>query len=203
LESAINLIKTLWRREKPRSKEYCSGMPYHWSKLPSSADFVAKEVGEAGLRLYLSAHNSLTPSGFVKFISITSVMMLIPIFAFLGHVFLWIIAGTLGLTLLAVWTALTASWRRGKVSEVLEIWTDQVRLKRTNPDGSIQEWDANPYWTEISIIKKDGPVPNYLTLRGNGRTVELGSFLSEDERPIVANELRNAFSAAIGKAQRI
>ena len=178
-------------------------MPYYWSKLPSSADFVAKEVGEAGLCLYLSAHNSLTPSGFVKFISITSVMMLIPIFAFLGHVFLWIIAGTLGLTLLAVWTALTASWRRGKVSEVLEIWTDQVRLKRTNPDGSIQEWDANPYWTEISIIKKDGPVPNYLTLRGNGRTVELGSFLSEDERPIVANELRNAFSAAIGKAQRI
>ena len=203
MESAINLIKTLWRREKPRSKEYCSCMPYHWSTLPSSADFVAKEVGEAGLCLYLSAHNSLTPSGFVKFISITSVMMLIPIFAFLGHMFLWIIAGTLGLTLLAVWTALTASWRRGKVSEVLEIWTDQVRLKRTNPDGSIQEWDANPYWTEISIIKKDGPVPNYLTLRGNGRTVELGSFLSEDERPIVANELRNAFSAAIGKAQRI
>ena len=203
MENAINLIKTLWRREKPRSKEYCSGMPYHWSKLPSSADFVAKEIGEAGLCLYLSAHNSLTPSGFVKFISITSVMMLIPIFAFLGHMFLWIIAGTLGLTLLAVWTALTASWRRGKVSEVLEIWTDQVRLKRTNSDGSIQEWDANPYWTEISIIKKDGPVPNYLTLRGNGRTVELGSFLSEDERPIVANELRNAFSAAIGKAQRI
>ena len=56
---------------------------------------------------------------------------------------------------------------------------------------------------EINIIKKDGPVPNYLTLRGNGRTVELGSFLSEGERPIVANELRNAFSAAIGQAQRI
>jgi uncharacterized membrane protein len=142
----------------------------------------------------------LTPSGFVKFISITAVMMLIPIFAFLGHIFLWIIAGTLGLTLLAIWTALKASWHRGKVFEVLEIWTDCVRLKRTNPNGSIQEWDANPYWTEISIIEKNGPVPNYLTLRGNGRTVELGSFLSEDERPILAKELRDAFTSAIGKA---
>jgi uncharacterized membrane protein len=203
LESEIKLIKTLWRSEKPHSKEYHSFMPYHWSTLPSSADFVAKEFEDVGLCLYLSSHNSLTPSGFVKFISITAVMMLIPIFAFLGHIFLWIIAGTLGLTLLAVWTALKASWRRGKVSEVLEIWTDCVRLKRTNPDGSIQEWDANPYWTEISIITKSGPVPNYLTLRGNGRTVELGSFLSEDERPILANELRDAFNAAIKKAESI
>ena len=203
MESEIKLIKTLWRSEKPHSKEYHSSMPYHWSTLPSSADFVAKEFEDVGLCLYLSSHNSLTPSGFVKFISITAVMMLIPIFAFLGHIFLWIIAGTLGLTLLAVWTALKASWRRGKVSEVLEIWTDCVRLKRTNPDGSIQEWDANPYWTEISIITKSGPVPNYLTLRGNGRTVELGSFLSEDERPILANELRDAFNAAIKKAESI
>jgi uncharacterized membrane protein len=175
-------------------------MPYHWSKSPSAADFVAKEIGKVGLCLYVSSHNSLTPSGFVKIISITAVMMLIPIFAFLGHTFLWIIAGTLGLTLLAIWTALKASWHRGKVFEVLEIWTDCVRLKRTNPNGSIQEWDANPYWTEISIIEKDGPVPNYLTLRGNGRTVELGSFLSEDERPILAKELRDAFTSAIGKA---
>ena len=175
-------------------------MPYHWSKSPSSADFVAKEIGKVGLCLYVSSHNSLTPSGFVKFISITAVMMLIPIFAFLGHTFLWIIAGTLGLTLLAIWTALKASWHRGKVFEVLEIWTDHVRLKRTNPNGSIQEWEANPYWTEISIIEKDGPVPNYLTLRGNGRTVELGSFLSEDERPILAKELRDAFTSAIGNA---
>ena len=27
-----------------------------------------------------------------------------------------------------------------------------------------------------------GPVPNYITLRGGDREVELGAFLSEDER---------------------
>ena len=29
--------------------------------------------------------------------------------------------------------------------------------------------------------QRDGLIPNYLTLRGGGRTVEIGSFLSEQE----------------------
>ena len=82
---------------------------------------------------------------------------------------------------------------------MLEVWSDHVNLRRTNPNGSTQEWGANPYWTEIDIIEKYGPVPNYLTMRGNGRTVEIGAFLSEEERPILAEDLRNAFRAAIEK----
>ena len=171
-------------------------MPYHWSKFPSSVDLVSKSKGRAGLCLHLSAHNSLTSQGFVQFIAITSIMMLIPIFAFLGHVFLWILLGTLGLALATIWVALKASWRKGKVFEVLEVWSDHVELKRTNPNGSVQKWTANPYWTEINVIEKDGPVPNYLTLRGGGRTVEIGSFLSEDERPILAQDLHNVFTTA-------
>ena len=104
--------------------------------------------------------------------------------------------GTLGLALATIWVALKASWRKGKVFEVLEVWSDHVELKRTNPNGSVQKWTANPYWTEINVIEKDGPVPNYLTLRGGGRTVEIGSFLSEDERPILAKDLHNVFTTA-------
>ncbi len=43
----------------------------------------------------------------------------------------------------------------------------------------------------------DGPVLNYLTLRGGGRTVEIGSFLSEQERPKLAQDLRDAFLIAV------
>ena len=150
--------------------------------------------------MHLSSYNSLTETGFVWFITITSIMMLIPIFAFLGHSFLWIIAGALGLTLCGVWIALKSSWYRGRVFEELEVWSDNVELKRINPNGSIQKWSASPYWTEINLTKKDGPVRNYLTLRGSGKTIEIGAFLSEDERPILAQDLREAFRLAVNAA---
>jgi uncharacterized membrane protein len=36
----------------------------------------------------------------------------------------------------------------------------------------------------------DGPVPHYVTLQGAGREVEIGAFLSEDERCALYDELR-------------
>jgi uncharacterized membrane protein len=36
-------------------------------------------------------------------------------------------------------------------------------------------------------------VPQYLTLRGGGRVVEIGAFLSQDERPFLATDLQLAF----------
>ncbi len=39
--------------------------------------------------------------------------------------------------------------------------------------------------------KTGGPVPNYITLTGNGRTVELGgAFLSEEERRTLFNDVQ-------------
>ena len=53
---------------------------------------------------------------------------------------------------------------------------------RHGPKGKRQDWEANPYWLRVTLHETDGPVPNYLTLKGDGREVELGAFLSEDER---------------------
>ena len=39
------------------------------------------------------------------------------------------------------------------------------------------------------MYDNEGPVANYLTLNGNGREVELGSFLGEDERKELFHEL--------------
>jgi uncharacterized membrane protein len=42
------------------------------------------------------------------------------------------------------------------------------------------------------LHKKGGPVPEYITLAGGPREVELGAFLSEEERVTLAPELRRA-----------
>jgi uncharacterized membrane protein len=42
---------------------------------------------------------------------------------------------------------------------------------------------------------KGGPVPNYVTLSGNGREVEIGAFLSEEERKALYDDLRHLVQA--------
>jgi uncharacterized membrane protein len=41
----------------------------------------------------------------------------------------------------------------------------------------------------VTLHPKGGPIPNYVTLSGNGREVEIGSFLSEPERLSLYDEL--------------
>ncbi len=49
---------------------------------------------------------------------------------------------------------------------------------------------ANPHWVKPKLHPTGGPVPHYLTLTGGPRVVELGAFLTEDERKILHGELR-------------
>jgi len=171
-------------------------MPYSWSTLPEKASFNKKSDGPAPVVLTIRTHNSLNANGFMQFIAFTAALMLIPVLAFLGQIFMWIIAGSLGTCLTAIWLALKASWKQGQLREELSIWSDCVLLERFNPNGSTQVWHANPYWTEIRLTPTNSYVLNYLTLRGNSREVEIGAFLSEDERPLLEKELLKAFNAA-------
>ena len=127
--------------------------------------------------------------GLAGFVGITAALMAVPLLALLGSILLWGILATLALALSGVWWALQASWRRGRVTETLHIWRDHLHLTRHNPDGSVQTWDANPYWVDITLHPTTGPVPHYLTLSGGGRVVELGTFLSEPERVALAGDL--------------
>jgi uncharacterized membrane protein len=171
-------------------------MPYSWSTPPEKALFRKKSDGPASVVLTIRTHNSLNADGFIKFIALTAVLMLIPVLAFLGQIVMWIIAGSLGTCLTAIWLALKASWKQGQLREEVSIWSDYVLLERFNPNGSTQVWHANPYWTEIRLTPTNNYVLNYLTLRGNSREVEIGAFLSEDERPLLERDLLKAFNAA-------
>jgi len=168
-------------------------MPYAWSDTPSQ---VAANIPFAGavpapLQLDLSQHNSLNPKGFVLFFGITCVLMCVPLMAFFGTAFWYGILAYLLVTLGAAWWAMKSSWKRGSVNEVLEVWSDHLRLTRKNPDGSVKDWDANPFWVRVVTHEKDGPVPHYVTLCGSGRDVEIGSFLSEEERVALSTDLKD------------
>ena len=62
-------------------------------------------------------------------------------------------------------------------------------------DGTKHLWQANPYWVRVTLHETGGRVPQYLTLSGNDREVEIGAFLSPEARLVLAAELRAAFAA--------
>ena len=125
-------------------------------------------------------HRSLTPRGFVWFIGITAALLLVPLLPEIGHAALWALLPFLLAAIAAIWTALRRSYRTE--TEELSLAPDEIRVTRHRPGRQDAVWSANPYWVRPDLHPTGGPVPDYLTLTGAGRTVELGAFLTPAER---------------------
>lgn len=158
-------------------------MPFQWTTTPD----------ESPQRLRLWPHNSLPLRGMAAFVLATFTMILIPVVTLLGSPVLW---GLLPFALMAVWGVYFALRRNRQARQIVEVLTldkDTARLERTEPSGEVKAWDCNRYWTKITKYENDGPIPQYVTLKGKGREVEIGAFLSEDERTALYDELLRAW----------
>ena len=170
-------------------------MPYEWLSLPDEAPAMsgASAVSPPGTTLHLWQHQSLTPRGFVWFIGATCALLAVPLFAVLGSAALWGLLPFMVLAVGGVWLAIGRSWRDGELEERLTLRPDRAELVRNDRQGE-QRWSENPYWVTVRLHETGGPVPNYVTLKGQGREVEIGAFLSEDERLSLRDELAVAFA---------
>lgn len=156
-------------------------MPYEWKDADPSDD--------GAKTLHLWPHRSLSRRGFAGFILITSALISVPLYPLLGTMVLWGVLPFLILSVSGIWFALERSYRDGRLREVLHIDAEEIHLTRTSPSGHLQEWECESYWARAQMHKTGGPVPNYVTLSGKGREVEIGAFLSEDERVSLFDEL--------------
>ncbi len=147
------------------------------------------------LRLSLWPHRSLPTRGFVWFIGGTASLMALPLFALIGTSAFWGILPFLALAVAGVWFALCRSDRDGALLEVLSLWPDRIELVPHNPRGRRQEWAANPHWVSVQRYPTGGPVPDYVTLKGGGREVEIGAFLSCEERASLCDALQDMIAA--------
>lgn len=153
-------------------------MPYEW--LPPS---------DGEHRLQLWPHRSLTQSGFVWFIGLTAALVVLPLLTLIGSPVIWALLPFIAAMLAAIWLALRKNGRDRDIIEDLRLSAGRLSLVRHGPKGRRQDWEVNPYWVRVTLHETGGPVPNYLTLAGEGREVELGTFLSEDERVALRDEL--------------
>lgn len=135
-------------------------------------------------------YRSLPKRGFVTFIGITASLLLLPLITILGSPVVWALLPFFALTLWAVYAAIQKSYRDGELLEELTISPEQTSLVRCNPKGPQQTWQANTYWVTVKLHKTGGPVENYVTLKGAGREVEIGAFLTEEERLALYSDLQ-------------
>jgi uncharacterized membrane protein len=154
-------------------------MPYEW--LPSD---------DTAFRLHAWPHRSLTQRGFVWFLGSTAALIALPMLTVLGSPVVWALLPFMVATVAGIWLALRKNGRDRSIVEELVITPTRVSLTRHGPRGRKQDWEANPHWLRVTLHEDGGPVPNYLTMKAKGREVELGAFLSEEERKALHAEVQ-------------
>jgi uncharacterized membrane protein len=173
-------------------------MPYVWTMTDAEApgEPGASRLSPEGWELRLWPHRSLPAGGFVAFIAATAGMLALPLLAVLGSPVLWGLLPFLMLALGGVWLGIARSNRDARLCEVLRLGPAQIALARHDPGRAEPRcWQANPHWVRATLHHAGGPVPDYLTLSGGGREVELGAFLAPEERVRLHEELSARLAA--------
>ncbi len=161
-------------------------MPHHWNNSPTP---------DAPL-LTLRPHRSLPRRGFAAMIMMAFTLGTMPLYGLLGTVFLWGILPFVLLMVAGLWWGLERSYQDGDILEELSLQDDVLHLSHKPARGATKTWECNIYWVRAELHVSGTPLPYYVTLTGNGRTVEIGSFLSEDERKILFTELKAFLDSA-------
>lgn len=140
-------------------------------------------------------HRSLTPGVKKIVFAVIGAGIVLPLIGLIGTLVFWGMLPFLLLPAVLLWLSLRRSDRDGALTELVEIWRDEMRVVRREPGGAELRWQADP--RRVRLRLSDGPVESYLTIKGGGREIELGRFLSPEERRALATELEEALTRAI------
>ena len=139
--------------------------------------------------MHLWPYRSLPRRGFVWFIGITTAMISLPLIGLIGSPLLWALLPFPAAAVAGIWWAIERSYADGAIRKELCLWADRVSLTRHAQRKPTQVWEANPHWVQVGLHVSGGPVEDYLTLKGAGREVEIGAFLTVAERRALYAEL--------------
>ena len=139
------------------------------------------------LNIILYPHRSLSPKGFL-------ILMLCIIFVSfsIGAFFMlkgaWPVFGCFGLDVLLVYIAFKVNYHDAKRYEKIRLWENSLIIKKKSDNGKSNTWKFNPYWVRLEM-KKSQSRSSDLNLSSHGKTISIGSFLSNQEKEEVANTL--------------
>jgi len=109
----------------------------------------------------------------------------------------WPVVGFFGLDVLLIYGAFKLNYHAGLQHEIIKINGETLEITRVSPSGQSKKWQFNRYWVRVkhSLDPEEEYDNQPLTLTSHGRTLEIGSFLSNDEKHEFSGVLRDALRA--------
>jgi uncharacterized membrane protein len=141
-------------------------------------------------------NRSLAPAGRRFVLRATAIGLALPLLAVAGTPVVWGLLPFAAAALGMLWYGFRRNQFDGRLTEAVAIWPDEMRVERCEPRGRVRRWAADPYRVRVAL-HAEAKVEQYLTLRGGGREIELGAFLSPEERVALAGELEAALTRAV------
>ena len=139
------------------------------------------------LNIILYPHRSLSPKGFL-ILKLCIIFVSFSIGAFFMLKGAWPVFGFFGLDVLLVYIAFKVNYHNAKRYEKIRLWENSLIIKKKSDNGKSNAWKFNPYWVRLEM-KKSQSRSSDLNLSSHGKTISIGSFLSNQEKEEVANTL--------------
>ena len=165
---------------------YSAAMEHQEPQQPQSPTETPAERPIFEALLY--PYRSLGRQGYVIMIAGTALIMFLYglVFVVIGA---WPIFGFLGGEWLLFWFLFRKNYRGDDRAERIRLYADHLLFEHYDRRGGHTVERLQPYWLTVILERAEEP-DNALYLRSHGRSIEVGAFLSPQERRDLAAELR-------------
>ncbi len=146
------------------------------------------------LDLVVYPHRSLGPTGFLVLMAVLcGCSFAVGLGFFLSGA--WPVVGFLGIDVLVVYLAFRLNYRAARAYETVRLTPAALEVTKVDPRGRGRRISFQPYWLAVDM---DDPPRRHsrLTLRSHGRRLEIGGFLTPEEKLDLARALRRALAEA-------
>ena len=148
------------------------------------------------LKVRLAPNRSLDSNGTKVVFAVIACGFLLPIIPFIGSPIGTTLTIFSGLTFYIFLTLLQKNFQQGSTFEEVFISKNKITVVHKEQNKKQMTWECNPYWTKVNLDINNPKLKNYLTLAGKGKHIELGAFLSPDERLELRDKIQNALAKA-------
>lgn len=140
------------------------------------------------LTIQLTPNCSLTPAGAAVFFGLLCGVSF-TIAGALAALGLWPVFPFAGLEMAVLGWALTASLRRRHYSQTILVSEERIAVE-TRFRKQHEQVEFSRHWAQVKLRGADTHLhPSRLTIESHGRSYEVGSFLTEEERRALAKRL--------------